>query len=291
MKRHTTAARRENAPVLDEASVLVVQKQELEAKKQLLEAFTKHFVVSEEELGVLANFGTPVDDKFFAVLRRLSQVHADCQILLGTEHQRLGLELMEQTSKDLNAGYQKLFRWIQREFKNLNLENPQINSVIRRALRALAERPTLFQDCLDLFAEAREQILANSFYAALTGSSAENGQNPATKPLEFYAHDPLRYVGDMLAWTHSATVSEREALETLFISEGDEIKRGFEVGKEAEPWSSSEGEAFDGQKALDNLVNRNIAGVARALRQRVEQALQNHEDALLLYKLANLNAF
>ena len=291
MRLHTAAARLENAPVLDEASVLIAQKQELETKKQLLDAFTKHFVVSEEEIVALTDISSPVDGEFFITLNRVRQVHADCQILLGTENQRLGLELMEQSSKDLNAGYQKLFRWVQREFKNLNLENPQINSMIRRALRSLAERPTLFQDCLLFFAEAREHILANSFYAALTGSSAESGQKPAMKPIEFYAHDPLRYVGDMLAWTHSTTVSEREALETLFISEGDEIKRGFEVGKEAEPWSSSEGEVFDGQKALDDLVNRNIAGVARALRQRVEQTLQNHEDAVLLYKLANLITF
>ena len=67
---------------------------------------------------------------------------------------------------------------------------------------------------------------------------------------------PLRYVGDMLAWTHSATVSENEALENLFISEGDEFKKGFEAGREAEPWSAADTEAFDGQKVLGDLVNR-----------------------------------
>ena len=291
MRRHVAAAHQENAPVLDEAATLLGQKQETETKKQLLDAFNQHFIVSEEDLQTLTNVGSSVDERYFAVLRRVKQIHVDCQLLLGTENQRLGLELMEQSSKNLNAGYQKLFRWIQREFKNLNLENPQISTMIRRALRALAERPTLFQGCLDYFAEAREHVLTDAFYAALTGSSSENEQNAMTKPIEFYAHDPLRYIGDMLAWTHSTTVSEREALETLFISEGDEIRRGFEVGKETEPWSSSDGEAFDGPKALDDLVNRNLAGVARALRQRVGQVLQNHEDPILLFKIANVITF
>ena len=291
MRRHVAAAHQEAAPVLEEASTLLGQKGDLETKKELLDAFNKHFIISQDELLVLTGTASSVDDTFFTILARLKQVHTDCQILLGTENQRLGLELMDQSSRNLNAGYQKLHRWIQREFKGLNLENPQISSIIRRALRALAERPTLFQDCLDFFAEAREHVLTDSFYAALTGSSIEHGQHPVTKPIEFHAHDALRYVGDMLAWTHSATVSEREALETLFISEEDEIKRGFEAGKGAEPWSASDSEAFDGQKALDDLVNRNVAGVARALRQRVEQVLQNHEDAILLYKISNLVTF
>ena len=289
MRQQLTAARQENIPVLEEASTLLVQKQELETKKQLLDAFNKHFIISEEDLLVLTGVTEAVDENFFTILKRVKQIYADCQVLLGTENQRLGLELMDQSSRNLNAGYQKLYRWIQKEFKTLNLETPQISSRIRRALRALAERPTLFQNCLDSFAEAREHVLTESFYSALTGSSNEY-DHPMTKPIEFYAHEPLRYVGDMLAWTHSATVSEREALESLFISDGDEISKGFQAGRQAEPWSVGD-EAFDGRKALGELVNRNVAGIARALRQRIEQVLQNHEDAVLLYKIANLIMF
>ena len=291
MRQHVVAAHQENAPVLEEASTLLSQKQELETKKQLLDAFNKHFIITEEDTIVLTSAPEKVDEEFFAILKRVKQIYVDCQVLLGSENQRLGLELMDQSSRKLNVGYQKLYRWIQKEFKNLNLENPQISSIIRRALRALAERPSLFQSCLDFFAEAREHVLTDAFYAALTGSSIENDQNPMTKPIEFHAHDPLRYVGDMLAWTHSATVSERESLETLFISEGDEISKGLLAGREAEPWTAADGEVFDGRKALGDLVNRNVAGVARALRQRVEQVIQNHEDPVLLYKTANLVNF
>ena len=291
MKRHVAAARVENSPVLEEASTLLGQKRELETKNQLLDAFRKHFIIDEADLVLLTSASSPVDDAFFAILKRVNQIHSDCRVLLGSENQRLGLELMEESSRHLNAAYQKLFRWTQHEFKGLNLESPQINSVIRRALRALAERPTLFQTCLDFFAESREHVLTDAFYTALTGSANPVGSNPATKPIEFFAHDPLRYVGDMLAWAHSATVSEKEALETLFVAEGAEFQRSFEAGHQAEPWSQTGREAFDGRKSLDQLVNRNLAGVARALRQRIEQVLQNQEDPVLLYKIANLVSF
>lgn len=291
MRQHFAAAHQENAPVVEEASTLLKQKQDLETKKQLLDAFNKHFIMSEEDLTVLTTTTDTVDDKFFTILKRVKQIYTDCQILLGTENQRLGLELMDQSSRNLNSGFQKLCRWIQREFQSLNLENPQISSVIRRALRALAERPTLFESCLDFFAEAREHVLTVAFYSALTGSSSEAGQDPLTKPIEFSAHDPLRYVGDMLAWTHSATVSEREALESLFVSEGDEIAKGIQAGRDSEPWSAFDSETFDGLKALDQLINRNLAGVARTLRQRIEQVVQSHDDPVLTYKLVNLLEF
>lgn len=289
MRRQVAAARQENAPILDEASALLKEKGDLEKKKQLLIAFNKHFVLPEEELVVLTSTTEAINANFFAVLDRTKQIHADCQILLGSENQRLGLELMEQSSRQLNGGYQKLHRWIQKEFKALDLENPQINAFIRRSLRTLAERPALFENCLDSFSEARMHVLTDGFYNALTGSSAND--DPTMKPIEFHAHDALRYTGDILAWAHSATVSERESLESLFISEGDEMAKGIRAGRQSEPWSAIDGESFDGRKALDDLVNRNMTGVARALRQRIEQAVQGQDDSVTIYKIANLISF
>lgn len=293
MRRHLILAKQETAPLLQEASVLLSQKEQIESKQQMLNAFNKHFSISEEDLLILSDNIHPVNDDFFTVLVTVEKIHTDCQVLLGTENQQLGLELMEQSSKMLNSAFQKLYRWIQKEFTTLNLESPQITSPIRRALRVLAERPTLFQSCLDYFAEARENILSDTFYVALTGS-ASDGERESTKPIEFHAHDPLRYIGDMLAWTHSSTVSEREALEVLFTSEGSDIAKGIQLGMASEPWLRSEGDTgntFNGRTALEQLVNRDLAGVARVLRQRVEQVIQSHDDLVLAYKIANLINF
>lgn len=296
MKRHISAAHQETAPVLEEASELMKQKSQVEDKQQLLKAFNTHFLMSEDDIAALTSTAEPVNDRFFAVLSRAKRVQTDCEILLGTENQRLGSEIMEQTSKNLNGAFQKLYRWIQREFKTLNLENPQISSAIRRALRVLAERPSLFQNCLDFFAEAREHVLTDAFYTALTGTSVSGTEDSSIKPIELVAHDPLRYVGDMLAWTHSATVSEREALEVLFISDGDEIAKGIQAGRDNEPWNRISDDQngandFDGLKALNELVDRDVTGVARALRQRVGQVIQSHEETIMAYKIANLLNF
>jgi hypothetical protein len=292
MRAHITTATRETGPVLEEATSLINQKRQIETKHQILSAFSSHFRITEEQATVLTSTAEPVNEEFFQILTRVKKIHHDCQVLLGTEDQRLGLEILEQSSKQLNGAFQKLYRWIQHEFKTLDLENPQISASVRRSLRVLAERPTLFQSCLDSFAEARESILSDSFHAALTGSNSDTS-HIATKPIEFYAHDPLRYVGDMLAWAHSATVSEREALEVLFVSDGDEISRSIQAGLESEPWlrGDEDQEVFDGKKALNQLVSRDLTGVARLLRQKTEQVIQSHEDATLAYKIANLIGF
>ena len=275
--------------MLDEASNLMTLRDQVQNKQQILSDFNSHFLMSEDELVALTSSAESVNDDFFQALVKAKQIHKDSEILLGSENQRLGLEILEQCGKNLNAAFQKLFRWVQQEFKSLDLEDSHLSHTIRRALRVLAERPTLFQACLDTFAEVRERSLADAFYVTLTGSTADREPQ---KPIEFSAHEPLRYVGDMLAWVHATAVSERESLEVLFIAEGNEIAKSIEQGLESEPWSRLDsGETFDGRKALRQLVNRNLASAAELLRQRIETVIRTHNEPVLEYKIANLVHF
>ena len=59
--------------------------------------------------------------------------------------------------------------------------------------------------------------MLNTFLTALT----RGGPNGLPRPIEIHAHDPLRYVGDMMAWVHQAVASERESLEGLFSRKDD----------------------------------------------------------------------
>ncbi|KAH8169047.1 conserved oligomeric complex COG6 domain-containing protein [Sarocladium implicatum] len=298
-KTEITKAHQDTSTAMTEAQSLLAQQKGVTTKQELLSAVRSHFTMTEDELAALTLTAEPVDDRFFNALSKAKKISRDCEVLLGFENQTLGLDLMERTSKNIHYGFQKLYKWVQREFKTLNLENPQMNSSIRRALRVLAERPSLFQNCLDFFAEARERILSDSFQSALTGSTSGGLEDPTLKPIDLTAHDPLRYVGDMLAWIHSATVSEREALEILFVAEGEELAQGLKSGRNAEVWrlvsdddDGNEQDAdFNALRALNELVDRNISGAARVLRQRVEQVIQSNEETIPAYKLAILVNF
>jgi len=94
MKRHILAAHQETAPVLEEASELLKQKHQVEAKQQMLKAFNAHFIMSDDDVSILTSTAEPVNDQFFSILARAKKIQSDCEILLGTENQRLGLEIM-----------------------------------------------------------------------------------------------------------------------------------------------------------------------------------------------------
>ncbi len=70
--------------------------------------------------------------------------------------------------------------------------------------------------CFDEIVHTRSQVLIAAFHAALT----VGGPGGTPRPIEMHAHDPLRYVGDMLAWLHQAIATEFELLNRVFGNEG-----------------------------------------------------------------------
>ena len=57
---------------------------------------------------------------------------------------------------------------------------------------------TIIRYVLDEYCAARRQLLVRSFVDALT----VGGPGGTPRPIELHAHDPSRYIGDMLAWLH-----------------------------------------------------------------------------------------
>ena len=73
------------------------------------------------------------------------------------------------------------------------------------------------------------------------------------RPIEMNAHDPRRYLGDMLAWLHQALASERELLISLF-GQDDPSHAGDQANDQSDVPSSSA------------LLDRVVEGVCRPLK-------------------------
>ena len=63
-------------------------------------------------------------------------------------------------------------------------------------------------EALSNLSQTRQTTLLSNFTNALT----RGGPGGLPRPIELHAHDPMRYVGDMLAWVHQAIAAEREFL-------------------------------------------------------------------------------
>lgn len=101
----------------------------------------------------------------------------------------------------------------------------------------------------------------SSFLTALT----RGGPSGLPRPIELHAHDPMRYVGDMLAWVHQAIAAEREFLESLFGLQADGRMVGsvrtFHEKSEEEDWIRELMDLAVGKLCVPLKVRRQLTAV------------------------------
>ncbi|WOK99927.1 conserved oligomeric Golgi complex subunit 6 [Canna indica] len=175
-------------------------KQELELttqRQEIVSCFLHDYQLSSDEINALRE--EEIGESFFKALMHVQEIHANCKILLRTHHQRAGLELMDMMSVYQEGAYERLCRWVQAECKKLgDNDNPEVSDLLKTAVHCLKERPVLFKYCTEEIANMRHHALFRRFITALT----RGGPGGLPRPIEVHAHDPLRYVGDMLGWLH-----------------------------------------------------------------------------------------
>ncbi|UYV83028.1 COG6 [Cordylochernes scorpioides] len=251
--------------LVSRTSKLQQERQQVEQRLQVTQAFLNHFQLTTEEAQLLRDTRAPLDEGFFKVLEKVKRIHTDCKLLLRSNQQTAGLEIMESMALYMESAAERLYRWIQTECRQLNTETPEPHTLLSRAFECLQERPVLFQYSLDECANARRAAVVRSFIDALT----RGGPGGMPCPIELHSHDPLRYVGDMLAWVHQCAASEQELLESLL----KHVHR----------------EELDSavQKSLSHITE----GLCRPFKMRIEQVVVAQHQLVLLYKLIGLIKF
>uniref|UniRef100_A0A674NC70 Conserved oligomeric Golgi complex subunit 6 n=1 Tax=Takifugu rubripes TaxID=31033 RepID=A0A674NC70_TAKRU len=212
MTNRLKAAKEQTQDLIVKTNKFQGENHRLEVRAQVVQAFLGKFQLATEEMATLRGArDAPITEDFFKALRRVKHIHEDVKILLRTNQQTAGLEIMEQMAVLQETSYELLYRWAQNECRGLTQENCDIGPVLTEAMEALQDRPVLYKYTLDEFGTARRSAVVRGFIDALT----RGGPGGTPRPIEMHSHDPMRYVGDMLAWLHQATASEREHLEAL----------------------------------------------------------------------------
>jgi hypothetical protein len=161
-------------------------------------------------------------------------------------------------------------RWVQGECRNIgDFDAPEVGPMLQAAVKALRERPVLFKYCAEEVATARHNALFQRFITALT----RGGPGGMPRPIEIHAHDPKRYVNDMLAWVHQALAGEHEFVVTLF---GDPSSQASPEPTTALPRmtkSLMEEVMDEGDESMNThtLLDRIFESICRPLRVRIEQ--------------------
>jgi hypothetical protein len=215
---------------------------------------------------------------------------------------------MDVMSLHQESGYRRLYRWVRDEARKFEEESsePEYNSLLNPALKALQERPILLSYCLDEIGNSRCKAIVKAFITALTIA----GPNGMPRPIELHAHDPLRYVGDMLAWIHQTLASEKEFLHGLV---GDDSFSSDVMHLPGQPQqhqpqlhlaTSSMIDKFADLTASNVMISNNpkiasrvkilntaFEGVCKPFKLRVEQVLMTQPGVVTDFRLANLLDF
>ena len=203
----------------------------------------------------------PVDEKFFEVLEKVGRIRGDCKVLLAAGHQTAALATMERMGEVEEAAVDRLFRWAQSAVRGNEVDVTGVS----RALHHLQVREPLLTTVLEEYTSARRAALVRSFTEALT----VGGPGGTPRPIELHAHEPARYVGDMLAWLHQALPGEVETITQLL----------------------RQCQTLEVEAKARNILAAITEGVCRPLKTRVEQILVSEPGAVTLYRLTNLIRF
>jgi len=86
------------------------------------------------------------------------------------------------------------------------------------------------------------------------------GENASARAIDVAAHDPLRYLSDILAWTHQAVAGEKEILTLIFGVAANSKQSQLEPGNER--WL----EDRTILSALEDLMEKDLEGTCRPIR-------------------------
>lgn len=191
------------------------------------------------------------------------------------------------------VAHERLYLWVQRKCPDVDSEMPDTNTsvLLRRALQVLRARPAFYKHCQDIVTNTRRAMLVRRFMHALT----RGGPNGTPRPIEVHAHDPQRYVGDMLAWMHQAVATERELVTAYFgevpgapAAGGDD---GESKGVVAEGDETTDAAPRSSTEVIRDVLTNVFEGVATPLKMRVLQALGSGLSLLACFKLGDLISF
>ena len=268
-------------------------------KQSIVTMFLSRFTLTDEETEIVTSRDVPVGPRFFNTMDKTERIRQDCEVLMAGEDgpTQVGLDVMSSTSSNLEQAYEKIFRWCSFEFRQMGREvQVEVSPTMREGITRLRQRQELlrysplnlkriflraylftFSEALAFLSQSRQTILLNAFTNALT----RGGPGGLPRPIELHAHDPMRYVGDMLAWVHQTIAAEREFLESLF-----DVKSDMRMVGSVRKFGKNEEEEW-----IQELMDAAVSKVSVPLKVRVQQTIRSQESSILSFKIANLLQF
>lgn len=272
----------------------ILSRSDAAAKQQVISAFLDRFTLSQSEVALLESpSSSSIGPQLFLVMDKIARIRHHCQLLLASTSEGedvAELDIMKTTSAQLDKAFAKLHKFATFQVRGYTRPEVEVSPLMRQIIQHLKPRAELFQSVLDLLASNRSAALLSHFIEALT----RGGPSGLPRPIELHAHDPIRYVGDMLAWIHQLMAGEREFLESLFSIKADQRLPGAvraDITISHHRTQSITEEQIADERRIRSLMDKDLEGCGRPLKLRILQTVKSQEGALMAYRISNLVLF
>lgn len=259
MSRRLSDSKNKTHHLITQTTKLKDERKKTEKKQAWVEAFVQEFQLSPEQNEYLYNVSvkTPLTHDFFGTLSHIEKLYSNCKTLIKCWHQTSAFDIMETVGLQQEVAIEKLYHWTIGAC--LSTDSPN-NALVPTALAKFQNRQVLFSNIIDEYSSARKATIVQMFIDALTKGT------DGSKPIEFYANDAKRYIGDILTWVYQVIPIEKENLSTLFKYCNMPEKN---------------------QLIIDALTNI-MEALCPLLKVRAELILKPDKDPLVLWSITNL---
>ncbi|ABN66000.2 predicted protein [Scheffersomyces stipitis CBS 6054] len=260
------------------------EKRLINLKKNLLINFKAKFTLNEYEEFVLDS--GDINDEFFTVLKKAEEINANCSILLSIENPQLGLKIMSKSNHLINRSVERIINFTNKTLSNLYSLNSKARlRTLHQCMRYLKNKLNYFSNVVNTFVDSRAKVLVDDFLSQIQGNLDSNGNvstfkrrsssissETSSRPIYVSAHDPIRFIGDLLAYVHSLVVNESDTIISIFT---------FET-------SESEVEKKEFETIIKDIIDKILKSLVKPVKSKVTQIISAETKLSTSYSIFNL---
>lgn len=254
-----------NNSILNNIHNLLTQIDKLKLKKQVLNTVKLKFTLDQVEDDIIQN--GDVNEEFFKVVKKVDYIDENATYLLALPKSEAGTALISHLNNTKQTINRKTYNYLLDFLYNYDSSPSQSNLyVFQNCITHLSKDLEYFNEFIKRATLDRSKLILDEFLSQFDLNPKDK------KPIVLSAHDPVRYVGDVLASVHSLVANEADFTHSLF---------NFEELEESEVSEFISG--------LDSkLLNEIVQALANSCRIRIEQVVRFEDSCIINFEIFQL---
>ncbi|OEJ88298.1 Conserved oligomeric Golgi complex subunit 6 [Hanseniaspora osmophila] len=197
--------------------VLQTEIHDLKLEKKVLIGLKGLFTLDQLEDDILHN--GKIDQDFFDVINKLLLIKKRCVFILSETNENFNV-LLNKINSDLQLATRKIYNSLMDflyhfDFSTINASKNTNSTVGNNEVLNFQKKLIYLSNDLEYFNSFLTRIVEIRSKKCLDNLFAQFDLNNTKKPIVLTAHDPVRYLADVLAYVHSLIVNEDDFVNSL----------------------------------------------------------------------------